>query len=198
MRGVGSVEHSLALGEDRSSAAKVRFIAATHQDLTALRMRGAFREDLYARLAVLSVVAPPLRERKEDLGLLVGSILRRIAPERAGSVSLHRRVARALFLYEWPHNIRELENLLRAALVLTTGDTIEPGHIAEELRALLEDGGGEDAEPIEPAMRERLLAALEKYDGNVSAVARELGKSRTQIHRWVRRLDIDLGKLRRR
>jgi transcriptional regulator of acetoin/glycerol metabolism len=188
-------EHEvMPVGSTRAIPVDVRFVAATHRDLRALVGSGAFREDLLARLSGFHLQLPPLRERREDLGLLVGELLRRFAPGRARDVSLSRRAARALFAYDWPQNVRELEKCLEAALVFAGDSAIEPEHFPTALSGPVAGAGRSrdialprDASPEDQARRAELVRLLRSHRGNLSAVARELGKARYQVQRWMKR-----------
>jgi transcriptional regulator with GAF, ATPase, and Fis domain len=131
----------------------------------------------------------PLRDRREDLGLLVRAILRRVAPEASSSLTLHPRVARAFFRYEWPGNVRELERCLATAAVLAakTG-RIEVEHLPQALQRSLEPTADR---------REELVALLREHGGNIAAVARAMGKARMQIQRWMKRYGLDSADFRR-
>ncbi|HEY1695218.1 MAG TPA: sigma 54-interacting transcriptional regulator [Polyangiaceae bacterium] len=197
-------EHEvMPVGDTRAIPVDVRFLAATHRDLRALVAAGTFREDLLARLSGFHLQLPPLRERREDLGLLVGELLRRLAPQRAGDVSLTRRAARALFAHDWPQNVRELEKCLEAALVFAGDSPIELEHLPPALAgASPADGRSRDtappqhgsperlASPEDEARRAELVRLLESHRGNLSAVARELGKARFQVQRWMKRYEL--------
>ena len=112
------------------------------------------------------------------------------------SLSLHPDLARALFEYPWPRNVRELRQDLVAAAVLAAGDKIQLSHVHKQLsvaaRSSLEDTQPLDAlDPADRALREQLEAQLAACDGNLSEVARRMGKARTQIQRWMRRFALD-------
>jgi DNA-binding NtrC family response regulator len=185
----------LPVGGNRTIRVDVRVIAATHQDLAARVQQGKFRQDLYARLAGFQIELPALRERREDLGLLIGHILRRAAGKRAGSIRFHRAAARALFLHHWPLNVRELEHALTSALALAGGDGIAADHLPVLTRERLDQV--HEARALDgPTQRAELIRLFTKHRGNLSAVARELGKARMQIRRLIRRYDIDLGSFR--
>jgi transcriptional regulator of acetoin/glycerol metabolism len=102
----------------------------------------------------------------------------------ADDVRLEREAARALFLYAWPHNIRELEQALRAAAALASGLRITPAHLPEAVRGRPTTEGDQRA-------RDELIRLLAEHSGNISAVARAMGKARVQIRRWCRRFGID-------
>ncbi|HYG59383.1 MAG TPA: sigma 54-interacting transcriptional regulator, partial [Symbiobacteriaceae bacterium] len=106
------------VGAVETRRADVRVIAATNRDLSALKDRGMFREDLFYRLNVLQLTLPPLRERKEDIELLTLDILTRLMEKGLAPPKLTAEAIAALLLYKWPGNIRELENVLKRALVL--------------------------------------------------------------------------------
>jgi DNA-binding NtrC family response regulator len=169
------------VGESRSRKIDVRFVAATHQDLNALVNRARFRGDLLARLDGTRIVLPPLRERIEDLGILVASIL-----DAAGArgFTLSRDAAWAMCRHSWPFNVRELEQALHAALAVAPSRRIELAHLPDALRAVPAVNG-------ERARGEQLIACLRQHRGNLAAVARALGTSRTQIHRLLQRYGID-------
>ena len=191
-----------SLGSTRGIRVDVRVISATHRDLEALAAQEKFRPDLLARLAGVTIELLPLRDRREDLGLLTAALLRRHFPGR--DVQLSSDAARALLLYSWPLNVRELERCLQAAVVLAgEGRPIElrhlPAAVAEGLVA--QPGSAPAAAPSlsEPdrRRREEIVAALREKNGNVTAAARALGKARVQLQRWIKRYRIDRGEFQR-
>jgi DNA-binding NtrC family response regulator len=162
----------------------VLLVCATNRDLTRMVREQRFRPDLLARLSGFSFSLPPLRERREDLGLMVRTLLRRLGrPE----LTLSPETARALFASPWPMNVRELERALQVAVALTRGDVIE----AAQLPATVLAPAVGSAEPEDAALRRELLGHLEAHRGNLSAVARALGRPRMQVHRLVARLGLD-------
>ncbi|WP_433926127.1 sigma 54-interacting transcriptional regulator [Sorangium cellulosum] len=191
----------VAVGATRPVKVDLRVVVATHRDLPAMVDRGDFRGDLFARLSGFVLELPPLRRRREDLGLLIASLLRRAAPDRAAEIALSCEAARALLLREWRLNVRELEKCLATAIVLAGSGRVELDHLPPpagmtrtptELPRL-------DAQPGEPqrpaaedqARREALIRLFREHRGNISAVARAMGKGRTQIHRWIARYGIE-------
>jgi transcriptional regulator with PAS, ATPase and Fis domain len=179
-----------------SDAIKVdlRVVAATHQDIPARIVDGRFRQDLYARLAGFEIVLPPLRDRREDLGSLVASILPRLTrtPDR---FTLHRAAARALIRYGWPLNVRELEQTLGSAVALAVTGEIRVEHLPETIRTYVPPNPSLNRVE-DRVLRERLIELLRNHDGNVSAVARILGKAPMQIRRWCVRLQVELAQFR--
>jgi DNA-binding NtrC family response regulator len=177
------------LGDTRPVKVDVRFCAATHRALDAMVDDGTFRRDLHARVLGFTITLPPLRARRQDLGLLVRALLKRIPNgERARFAPA---AARMLHTYSWPYNVRELEQVLGQAIALSAGNPIEPADLGD-LVDRASDVAGDDVD-----LKTRLLALLEEHRGNVAAVARVFGKDRMQVHRWVRRFAIDLTQYRR-
>jgi DNA-binding NtrC family response regulator len=185
------------LGATQPIPVDVRILAASHCSLPELVEAGRFRADLYARLAGAHVALRALRERREDLGLLIAALLVRVAggEDAARAITLEREAARALFLYGWPLNVRELEQALRAACALAPGGRIRLGQLPEAVRgvAAARGKGGADATTAgaELALRDQLVHLLTEHRGNVSAVARSIGKARVQVRRWCRRFGLD-------
>ena len=183
------------VGGHRPESLDLRVIAATHRDLTRMVQEGRFRHDLLARLKGVTLELPALRERPEDIPVLVAFLLRKLAPERA-DVKLTPSAARALLSHDWPLNIRELEQALSGALALSGSGAIDLHHLPETVVDTAERKPSPQLTPEEGRHRDELIALLREHDGNLSAVARMLGKGRTQIGRWVARYGIDLRALR--
>jgi transcriptional regulator with AAA-type ATPase domain len=178
-----------------------RVVCATQQPLDALVAAGRFRADLLARLAGVTVRLPPLRERREDLGMIVATLIRRLAPERPEGVVFDKATVRALLGHPFPLNIRELEKALHSAIALAAGQPIQRSHLAlDELPAappLAEPPPPAPRAPEDAQLRDRLVALLDEHHGNVSAMARSMGKARVQIRRWLHRYRIDPDQYRR-
>jgi two-component system response regulator AtoC len=123
------------LGETRDLQVDVRIIAATHRDLPAETKAGRFREDLFYRLNVLPIHCPPLRDRREDIPLLIDHFLARNNARLGTAIrGLDTEARRLLYEYAWPGNVRELENTIERAMVLTEGDTITAADLPERVR----------------------------------------------------------------
>jgi DNA-binding NtrC family response regulator len=180
----------LPVGATRPVPVELRVISATHRDLEALVESGRFRGDLLARVAGFRIDLPPVRERREDLGLLIGTLIEKLCGPHAEEVALTEAAVRALYRYDWPHNVRELEKCLAAALILAGGAPIDVSHLAPAVAAAAPDDGTDPAVD-EEALRARLVDLLSQHDGNVSAVARAMGKARMQIHRWMKRFGLE-------
>jgi transcriptional regulator with GAF, ATPase, and Fis domain len=181
------------VGSTRSLKVDLRVVAATHRMVDRLAARGDFRSDLYARLSGHVHYLTPLRERREDLGLIIGDILRRIAPSGGEGLKLAAAAGRALALHEWPLNVRELEQGLSRALMLAHDGTLRAHHIVQSPEHPVEVVDDKiDEEDREATLRK----LLERHRGNVSEVARAMSKARMQIQRWMRRYGIDAASFR--
>jgi transcriptional regulator with GAF, ATPase, and Fis domain len=182
-------EHEVVpLGQPSAVPVDVRVISATHRQLDKLVAVGSFREDLWARLSGFTTFLPPLRARREDLGILVAAMVRRHAraPEK---VTFHADALRALFLSAWPRNVRELEKRIEAALALASDGHIERRHLGD-LAALTPP----PAAPLSAAddvRRLELERLLDEHRGNLTAVAKALGKDRVQVRRWLARYGLN-------
>jgi hypothetical protein len=177
------------LGSEREHLADVRFICATHRDLRALVTQGTFRHDLLARLGILSIRVPPLRERREDLGILIRAIL-----AEAGPVRFELEALRALLLHRWPLNVRELRRVLLSAAELARtpqGTVIALHHLPPLPEAPPPPPAVKVLTPEEEALRHKLRALLADHRGNVAAVARRLGRSRSHVQRLMARLGVE-------
>lgn len=163
----------------------VRVIATTNIDLTAAISKGTFREDLYYRLNVIRIVMPPLRSRKEDIPLLVNHFFERYDPSHTKKIS--PEAMKILTKYNWPGNIRELQNTIERALVVCQVAEIQPIHLPKELLNSLEETlapeinwteGGFTLEELEKHL---ILKALEKHNNNQTKVAKYLGITRPTL-----------------
>jgi PAS domain S-box-containing protein len=184
------------VGSEQTVAVDVRVVAATNRDLSEMVRRGAFREDLYYRLAVVPIRLPPLRARREDLPALVEKILGDVREETGKPIRAVSDAAMDLLLaYRWPGNIRELINALRSAAVRCAGETIEPAHLPPDVRAAatFADAPDGDVSPasapetgrrrkLDPAAVDRALSATR---GNKVRAARLLGVGRATLYRFL-------------
>jgi PAS domain S-box-containing protein len=181
------------LGGTTPLSVKVRVLAATNRDLTSLVAKGGFREDLYYRIQVFRLRLPPLRERKEDIPMLADHFIDRLNRIRGRDISGLSREALAAFMdYDWPGNIRELENAIEHAFILCHGGLIELRHVPDPLRSSTSSGqpfptGATLAEIEGRVIRE----ALARNNGRKLATARELGINKTTLWRKIKRLGLD-------
>lgn len=162
--------------------ADFRLIAATHRDLKAMVERGSFRRDLYYRLSVFPVLLPALRERREDIVLLADTLLTRLAPGRAYSLSPEAQAR--LQAYDFPGNIRELRNILERAILMADGDTLLAEHLPPELTGEGMAGiPGMDIVPLATAELRYLQWALAQHNGDRKSLATQLGISERTLYR---------------
>jgi DNA-binding NtrC family response regulator len=193
-------EHEIVpVGSEAPVKVDVRVIAATHRDLDALVRQGRFREDLLYRLKVVTLHLPPLRERRQDIPLLVDHFIRELADRHGrGPVAIDPEAQRRLLSYDWPGNIRELQNVLERALVLAEQDVIGPEHLPPEVRPSdglpLADTRAAADEParvsllsLEEVERRHVTRVLEATGGNREEASRILGISRRTLTRMVQR-----------
>ncbi|MFC1834707.1 sigma-54 interaction domain-containing protein, partial [Thermodesulfobacteriota bacterium] len=179
------------IGGNRDIKVDVRIIAATNKDLKSEVEAGSFREDLYFRLNVVHIQAPPLRERKEDIPLLIASFVEKIAARlNRPAVGVDPDVINALYNYSWPGNVRELENVIERALVLCRGDTIVLQDMPPEVTGSngLQQGLGTLIsmdqglpETLEAIEEEMIREALKKAGKVQARAAKMLGISRSNL-----------------
>jgi len=169
----------------------VRIVAATNKDLRERSKRGLFRDDLFYRLNVMEVRLPPLRERKEDIPLLVDHFLKRFNERfQKEIVSVSSDVRKVFDEYSWPGNVRELEHALERAFITCGQPTITVDHLPAELMDFPEDESFAGKETAVPD-REAILAALQRTGGNKAKAARLLGIGRQTIYRKIEEYRIE-------
>jgi len=195
------------LGAIRPRKADVRVVAATNKNLFRMVGENFFREDLYYRLNVVKIELPPLARRKEDIPLLVDHFIKRFdikMNKRIHSVS--PEVMELLMRYDFPGNIRELENAIEHAFVLCNGPRIQLDHLPKELIEKAKEPVHPAAispEPLKRAEAQAVLQSLEKHGGSRKKTAEELGISGVTLWRKMKKLGIQRavefsGKLRPR
>src|SRR5262249_30981154 len=151
-------------------------VAATHKPVDKMAIRGELRVDLLARLSGHQHTLVPLRDRIEDMGILARHLLRRSEVPGARDLGFSVQAGKGLLSQRWPLNIRELSQCLEVAAALTKGPLIERAHLLE--RSLGAPEPPEEESLANPEqLRGRLVALLEKHKGNVSHVARDMGKA---------------------
>jgi len=167
-----------------------RILAATNQDLLARMREKTFREDLYYRLNVVHLAVPPLRERLEDLPLLIGRLLGKLNYKLGKNVrKIDPPVLEQLQRYSFPGNVRELENLLERALIFAEGDSLTTADLA------LPGGDVPASLPratLEKLARQAIIDALHRWEGNRTKAAAELGITRRTLLNKIKRFGIDL------
>jgi two-component system, NtrC family, response regulator HydG len=178
------------VGDNQPIPVDVRVVSATNRDLEVLMATGRLREDFFYRIKVVSLDIPPLRERREDIPLLVANFLEKFSRRegRKGRIDVAARAMKILMNHQWPGNVRELENALEHALVLSRGGIIEADHFPPEV------GRGGDGESVGVANsttasasgKESIAAALERTGWNRTRAARLLGIDRSTLWRKMK------------
>ncbi len=177
------------VGSTRPRAVDVRVLAATNKDLQKLIAKGLFREDLFFRLNVISIVAPPLRERPEDIVQLSRHFIDRFAAEYdLPAPHLNGRVVEALLEYPWPGNVRELENLMQRLVVMSPGEAIKMPHLPRYMRFSVGSERGLDRTLAE-VERDHIRNVLARVGGNKTQAARILGIDRKTLRQKLKRLE---------
>ncbi|MDP7293143.1 MAG: sigma-54 dependent transcriptional regulator, partial [Verrucomicrobiota bacterium] len=188
------------VGGSKTLSADVRIVAATNKNLKELAAAGEFREDLYFRLSVVELWAPPLRERASDIPMLALSFLREFAEENARPVSdFTAEALEAIIRYTWPGNVRELRTAVEHAVVLAKGDMIELAGLPQSVqsrgviqhekqltRPLIDKGV-----TLEEAEKQLIIRTLKECRGNRTTAARKIGISRRTLHRKLNRYGLE-------
>lgn len=181
------------MGAVKTQQVDTRVIAATSQNLEAMIRNGLFRKDLYYRLNVINIVLPPLRQRRDEIPVLAAKILSQISEEsKTGLKRIDASGLQALMGYDWPGNIRELENLLKRLTFLVDDGVITSQAIMMELHtaATLNGGVGGAASEIRENERELIIRVLENCHYNKSAAAEKLGITRQTLYNKIKKYQI--------
>jgi two-component system response regulator PilR (NtrC family) len=178
------------VGASKEETVDVRILSATHRKLSDMVAAGEFREDLYYRINVIELNVPALRDRGDDVLMLAEQILARLD----GAASLHADTRSALLSYQFPGNVRELENMLERAVTLCSSGVIAPSDLS--LRGSSETANnsvaaGNFGEQIEDLQRQTIVEALQKTRYNKTAAAKLLGLSFRQLRYRIKKLGID-------
>ena len=181
------------VGSTRRIPINVRILAATNRDLEQAVMQGIFRRDLYFRLNVLSLRIPPLRERRQDIPLLIGHFLERLARTSSQEKMLSDEALKAMLAYDWPGNVRELENSLERTFAFTSGPLIHTNDLPREIANLPipeSDNGNGHKDPkilsIAELEKRTILHALTELHGDKLQAARLLGIGKTTLYRKLK------------
>jgi len=194
------------VGSDQVRKVDVRIMAATNRDLKEMVREGKFREDLFYRLDVYSIVVPPLRERREDVPLLAQVFLHELAADTDKPVhAISPEAMEVLTRYNWPGNIRELHNAIERSLLSCKGDTIDARDLphtilpstsaAPAADSLLDNMGSSDLDAwLEGVERRAILQALDQNQGVQAQAARRLGISERSLWHRIKKLKIQVNK----
>jgi DNA-binding NtrC family response regulator len=170
------------VGGTRRRTVDMRLVAATNRDLAEAIRHGAFRQDLYYRINTITVSLPPLRERREDIRLLVQHFLEENAAYGRKRVSA--TAFACLERYEWPGNVRELEHAIQRGLILATGDEIELADLPAEVRCG-EPASAQVPGSLEAVERQHIVATLRQVDGHRAKAATVLGIDPKTLYRKI-------------
>lgn len=181
------------LGDTNSHPIDVRIVSASNRDIRSLIREGRFREDLYYRLKVIDIELPPLRERREDIPLLVQHFIGKFSDETKKKISgVSEDALKLLVNYSWPGNVRELENVIQRAITLTQYETIRPDDLPssmlQEIRENVLEKGFREKYSIEQLEKEYIRKILIEVGGNKSKAAEILGLDRKTLYRKLEEL----------
>ncbi len=180
------------LGSTQTHHADARIITSTNRDVESMVRSGAFREDLFYRVNVLTITIPALRDRIEDMGRLIGFFLERFSNRQGRRISeVSGEAMAALREYDWPGNIRELENTIEHAFVLCRGDTIKVKHLPDRIVGRFQPVNRPARPANEPLSETSIRECLRRNYGNRSKTALELGVHRSTLWRKLREYGID-------
>jgi two-component system response regulator HydG len=179
------------VGSTRRIPIDVRILAATNRDLEHAVSQGTFRKDLYFRLNVLSVKIPPLRERRQDIPLLVGHFLDRLSREAGMERMLTDDAMKALLAYDWPGNVRELENCLERSCALTTAPLMQLRDLPTYIHGMPAEQPGSvrvqrKIMPMAELEKQTIMSALAQLNGDKLLAARLLGIGKTTLYRKLK------------
>ena len=180
------------VGGLRDIVVDVRVITATNRNLPQMVEQGQFREDLFYRINVFSIVLPPLRERRQDVPLLAKYLAQRLAGGR--DIEFTKEAIDLLMNYHWPGNVRELQNVIERAIILSDGPYIEAKHLPVNLRATppLPEPTVEAGYPtLEEVERRYIAKLLRELDGHRTRVAQALGISERNLYRKLKEYRLD-------
>jgi transcriptional regulator with GAF, ATPase, and Fis domain len=179
------------VGSERTRRVDVRIVAATHRDLAAMVRAKQFREDLFFRLNVIAIRVPPLRERASDIPLIVREMMKKHSGGK--NIAVTRAAMDRLSSYDWPGNVRQLENEIRRAIVLCDG-TIDCQHLSPEIAAVArKDVGLNLRSRVDMLEADLVRQALDHTRGNQTQAAKMLGLSRFGLQKMITRLGIRTG-----
>jgi DNA-binding NtrC family response regulator len=179
------------VGSNERIGIRARVIAATNRDLESGIRTGGFRQDLYFRLNVVQIKLPPLRERKADIPLLVNTFLEKFSDAARPIHTVSEDAMRRITSYDWPGNIRELENAIERAVALGSGPILHVGDLPSNLQynAAEKHSEGDELVPLEILERRAIFRALQETSGDKLAAARLLGIGKTTLYRKLKQYE---------
>jgi transcriptional regulator with PAS, ATPase and Fis domain len=184
------------VGSSRAVRTDVRILAATNVDVERAVAEGKFRQDLFYRLGVVIITLPPLRERREDIPLLIERFMKGAVAKAGKQVELTAAAVESLSAYPWPGNVRELENMIERLVVFSRGSRIDLGDLPPTVTPrgpTLERRLFDDLPPLEEIERRYLLHVLEQVSNNRTRAAEVMGIDRRTLYRMAERFGIPLA-----
>jgi transcriptional regulator with PAS, ATPase and Fis domain len=186
----------MRIGGTETIKVDVRFVIACQTDLKHLVSRGLFRSDLYFRLSTITIFIPPLRDRRDDIPVLVQNAIEKFGQEtKKEKVEIENQAMEALVNYDWPGNVRELENVIERAFVLSNGPDISLKDLPRRIRKSDLEVEWSGLLPLEEVKRMHILRVLQEVRGNKSQAAKILGIGRKTLYRKMEEYEIDSEKL---
>jgi DNA-binding NtrC family response regulator len=178
------------LGQSRSITVDVRILAATNIDLEDAVRKGNFRKDLFYRVNVFPIIVPPLRERKEDIPLLIRYFLDKFCPSMNKNITtISEEAIEILSQYSYPGNVRELENIIQRSVIMAKGSALLPHHLPSALR---KSSSYYEAESLAEMERKMIEATIKKCRGNLIKTSHRLGISRTTLWRKIKKFNLEI------
>src|SRR6202453_597968 len=183
------------VGSNEPIKVNVRLISATHRDLTDAIAEGKFRQDLYHRLKVVSVKLPPLRERRDDIPLLIEHFLKEFTASHGRTISaITPAVRKVLMAYSWPGNVRELKNTIESMIVIDTDGQLDLDDLTEDLQAITSSGRGDGpagddslaGKSLEEIEKHYIIETLKRTGGNREEAAKTLGIGERTLYRKIK------------
>jgi len=184
----------LRVGGTEEISVDIRVLAATNKDLKREAEEGAFRTDLFYRLDVLTITVPSLSERREDIPLLANHFLAKHTRPGRIAPRLSTEATQRLMLYEYPGNIRELENIVQRILIHCGGEVVEPQHLVADLRdtaAVVVRDNRQNWPSLNEHEKQYILEVLDEVEGNKSSAAKILGIDRVSLWRKIKRYGLE-------
>ena len=179
----------------------IRVLTATNQNLEDAVKAGTFRQDLFYRITTFPIVVPPLRDRREDIPLLANHFLKKYAKHTDKSISaISASALRLLMQYDFPGNVRELENIIERAVLLETTDLLQPNNLPPQLLSMVSSESAPTAPvdsteilPLEQVERQTLIHALKMTDNNITQAAQALGINRSTLYRKLKLYELPVS-----
>ena len=178
----------MRVGSDKSRPIDIRLISATNMPIHEMVPQRKFREDLLYRINTVEINLPPLRERMDDIPLLVEHFMRIYGRKyQKAHIRVSPKAMKALSEYHWPGNVRELQHVIERAVILSDSDSLQPEEILLKTSMTTQGNGSDSDRSLDEIEKRHIEMTIKKHNGNVSAAAKELGLTRTALYRRIRK-----------